>query len=101
MELGETPLLSAAAAVKQSRSASQGNDECRMTNDDGMTKSETRNPCSRAVGIFVIRVSDFIRHSSFVIRVCHLTSFVLELGPVVFRGPGRRRGRAVERVHMW
>jgi len=42
------------------------NDECRMTNDEGMTKAEV--PKGRRPLTFSIRISGFFRHSSFVIR---------------------------------
>ncbi|PYJ70751.1 MAG: hypothetical protein DME75_08715 [Verrucomicrobia bacterium] len=46
------------------------NDEIRMTNDESMTKREARIPTahSHLQGYFVIRISSFLRHSSFVLR---------------------------------
>src|SRR3954471_24198579 len=44
-----------------------GNDECRMTNDERMTKSEARRGRG-PVSSFVIGASPFFRHSSFDIR---------------------------------
>jgi hypothetical protein len=44
------------------------NDEARMTNDQGMTKSENQNVRDYS---FVIRALEFIRHSSFIIRHSH------------------------------
>jgi len=45
------------------------NYEIRMTNVEGMTKSECRTGSRPAAGFaFVIGISDFFRHSEFVIR---------------------------------
>jgi len=44
------------------------NDEFRMSNDEVMTKHEIRSALSRLPDNFVILISGFIRHSSFVIR---------------------------------
>jgi len=46
------------------------NDEFRMSNDELMTKHEARSPItrSRLQAYFVIRISGFLRHSSFVLR---------------------------------
>jgi hypothetical protein len=44
------------------------NDEARMTNNETMTKCEIRNGPFVLWACFRIRISDFIRHSSFVIR---------------------------------
>jgi hypothetical protein len=46
----------------------RGNDEARMTNDEGMTKPEARRPrASSIVSSFAFRAYFVIRHSSFVI----------------------------------
>src|SRR5262245_56023047 len=42
------------------------NDECRMSNDEGMTKLESRTMTTTTRPVFGVRHSDLIRHSSFV-----------------------------------
>src|SRR5262245_64754195 len=41
------------------------NDECRMSNDEGMTKLESRTVATTTRPVFGVRHSDLIRHSSF------------------------------------
>src|SRR5215213_5892718 len=54
--------------------AASGSDECRMTKDEGMTKPEIPRALSPQSACFVIRASNFIRHSSFGIRHFQPTS---------------------------
>jgi len=42
------------------------NDECRMSNDEGMTKLESRTVATTTRPVFGVRHLDLIRHSSFV-----------------------------------
>src|SRR6266540_3228200 len=46
------------------------NDEARMSNDERSSNAQIKKTCS--VSLFVIQISSFLRHSSFVIR--HLPS---------------------------
>lgn len=49
----------------------EGNDEVRMSKDEGMIQmTKSKNVVVAARDSFVVRISSFIRHSSCVIRHC-------------------------------
>src|ERR1043166_4846809 len=53
------------------------NDEIRMTNDEKMTKPECQTGPHQAAGfVFVIGISDFLRHWTFVIRHSHRSASI-------------------------
>jgi hypothetical protein len=66
------------------------NDEARMTNTKKTTKGEARNQCVPNEFAFGFRASDFIRHSSFVIRHSRWLAIVfLLLATFLSSGCGR------------
>jgi len=73
-----------------SRPQALDNDEARMTNAEGMTKSECQRECNSSwLAGSDFASSDFFRHSTFVIRisvsVARLRIFVLHLSGVFLR----------------